>query len=157
VVRPLLFACALVSLLAVPFSAALRAVSENISDTNRLGVLHPGELQPLSAYLRAHQGNSYYEAAFDSGTRMGELVVRDARPILVLTTLEGRVFTPVARLRALAAAGKVRYAFIDGGCGPSSPSTNPDCSAPALWVVANGTDVSRAAGLPRTGMLWRLP
>jgi 4-amino-4-deoxy-L-arabinose transferase-like glycosyltransferase len=157
VVRPLLFACALVSLLAVPFSAALRAVGENISDTNRLGVLHPGELQPLSAYLRAHQGNAYYEAAFDSGTRMGELVVKDARPILVLTTLEGRLFTPLARLRALAAAGRVRYAFIDGGCGPSSPATNPDCSPPARWVVANGTDVSPAAGLPRAGMLWRLP
>jgi hypothetical protein len=155
--RPAVLALALVGLLAVPLSAALRAVSENISDTNRLGVLHPGELQPLSAYLRAHQNGAYYEAAFDSGTRMGELVVLDARPILVLTTLEGRLFTPVARLRALAAAGKVRYAFIDGGCGPHTPATNPDCSAPARWVTANGTDVSRAAGLPRAGMLWHLP
>ena len=53
--------------------------------------------------MRAHQGAAYYEAAFDSGTKMGELVVRDARPILVLSTLNGEVFTPVARLRALAA------------------------------------------------------
>ena len=150
-------ALALISLLAIPLWSSLRVVHENVSDTNRLGVLHPGELQPLSAYLRAHQGSAYYEAAFDSGTKMGELVVQDARPILVLTTLNGRVFTSVARLRALIAAGKVHYAFIDGVCGPHSPPTNSDCSAPARWVVAHGTDVSKAAGMPRAGMLWRLP
>jgi len=120
-------------------------------------VLHPGELQPLSAYLLAHQGSAYYEAAFDSGTKMGELVVRDARPILVLTTLEGRVFTPVARLRALAAAGKVRYAFVSGDCGPHSLPTDADCSAPARWVREHGTDVSKQAGMPHSGMLWQLP
>ncbi len=139
-------ACSLVCLLAVPLSGALRGVRDNVSDTNRLGVLHAGELQPLSAYLRAHQGSAYYEAAFDSGTKMGELVVQDARPILVLTTLNGRVFTPIARLRALAAAGRVRYAFLGSVCGPHSPPTNADCSAPARWVVAHGVDVSRAAG-----------
>ncbi len=157
-VRPAaVLACALVCLLSVPLAGALRSVRDNISDTNRLGVLHAGELRPLSAYLRAHQGSAFYEAAFDSGTKMGELVVRDARPILVLTTLNGRVFTPVARLRALAAAGMVRYAFIGTVCGPHSPPTNADCAAPARWVVAHGVDVSRAAGLPRDGLLWRLP
>jgi hypothetical protein len=149
-------ALACLCLLAIPLWASLRAVRENTSDTTPLGVLHHGELAPLSAYLRAHQDGAYYEAAFDSGTKMGELVERDARPILVLTTLEGRVFTPVARLRALVAAGKVRYAFLDEGCGPRSPASDPDCSAPVRWVVAHGTDVSRQAGMPRPGMLWRL-
>jgi 4-amino-4-deoxy-L-arabinose transferase-like glycosyltransferase len=150
-------ALALLCLLAIPLSASLRGVRENVSDTTPLGVLHPGELQPLSAYLRAHQGSAYYEAAFDSGTKMGELVVRDARPILVLTTLNGQVFTPLARLRALAAAGKVRYAFLDSLCGPHSPPTDADCSPAARWVQEHGTDVSTQAGMPRTGMLWRLP
>jgi 4-amino-4-deoxy-L-arabinose transferase-like glycosyltransferase len=149
-------ALALLCLLAIPLSASLRAVRENVSDTNRLGVLPPAELDPLSAYLRAHQGSAYYEAAFDSGTKMGALVERDARPILVLTTLEGRVFTPVARLAALAAAGKVRYAFLDSGCGPHTPRTDADCSAPARWVRAHGVDVSVQAGL-RKGVLWELP
>ena len=144
-------ALALVCLLAIPLSASLRGVRENVSDTNRLGVLHAGELQPLSAYLRAHQGSAYYEAAFDSGTKMGELVVRDARPILVLSTLEGKVFTSVARLRALIAAGEVRYAFLDTLCGPQSPPTDADCTAPARWVRAHGVDVSEQAGLPRAG------
>ncbi len=148
---------ALLSLLAIPLWASLRAVRENISDTNPLGILHHGELAPLSAYLRAHQGSAYYEAAFDSGTKMGELVERDARPILVLSTLEGHVFTSLARLRALVAAGKVRYAFLDEGCGPHSPPTDPDCSEAARWVSEHGTDVSKQAGMPRARMLWRLP
>ncbi len=150
-------ALALVCVLAVPLAATLRAVRLNVSDTNRLGVLHPGELAPLEAYLRVHQGTAYYEAAFDSGTKMGELVERDARPILVLTTLEGRVFTSVARLRALAAAGRVRYAFMSGGCGRHSPPTDADCSAPVRWVHAHAADVSAQAGMPHAGMLWRLP
>jgi 4-amino-4-deoxy-L-arabinose transferase-like glycosyltransferase len=150
-------ALALVALLAIPLAGALRGVHENVSDTNRLGVLHAGELAPLSSYLRAHQGSAYYEAAFDSGTKMGELVVQDARPILILSTLNARVFTSVARLRALAQAGEVRYAFIGSVCGPHSPPSNADCTAPARWVVAHGVDVSRAAGMPRGGMLWRLP
>jgi 4-amino-4-deoxy-L-arabinose transferase-like glycosyltransferase len=147
----------LVCLLAIPLWSSLRGVRENVSDTTRLGALHSGELQPLSAYLRAHQGSAYYEAAFDSGTKMGELVVRDARPILVLSTLEGRVFTSVARLRALIAAGKVRYAFLDSLCGPRSPPTDADCTAPARWVQAHATDVSQQAHMPRRGMLWLLP
>lgn len=150
-------ALTLLCLLAIPLSTALRAERENVSDTNSLGLLHKGELGPLSSYLRAHQGSAYYEAAFDSGTKMGELVERDARPILVLTLLEGKVFTSVARLRALAAAGKVRYAFVDGYCGPQSPRTETDCAPPVRWVVAHGIDVSRQAGLPRAGMLWLLP
>jgi hypothetical protein len=156
-IRTAVTALALVCLLTIPLWASLRAVRENVSDTTPIGILHHGELAPLSAYLRAHQGGAYYEAAFDSGTKMGELVERDARPILVLTTLNGRVFTTLPRLRALVAAGKVRYAFIDEGCGPHSPSTDPDCTAPARWVVEHGADVSRQAGMPRPGMLWRLP
>jgi 4-amino-4-deoxy-L-arabinose transferase-like glycosyltransferase len=154
---PAAFALALLCVLAIPLSAALRAVRLNVSDTNRLGVLHHGELAPLSAYLRAHQGAAYYEAAFDSGTKMGELVVRDARPILVLSTLNGRVFTPLGRLQALAASGRVRYAFLTALCGSHHEAGDPDCTPAALWVQRHGVDVSRAAGMPRTGMLWRLP
>ncbi|HUN78149.1 MAG TPA: glycosyltransferase family 39 protein [Solirubrobacteraceae bacterium] len=155
--RVAVLAATLVCLLAIPLSTALRAQRENLSDTNSLGLLHKDELGPLSKYLRAHQGSAYYEAAFDSGTKMGELVERDSRPILVLTLLEGKVFTSVARLRALAKAGRVRYAFVDGYCGPHSASTETDCAPPVRWVVSHGVDVSRQAGLPRPGMLWLLP
>ena len=107
-------------LLAIPLWASLSAVRENVSDTNPLGILHHGELAPLSAYLRAHQGSAYYEAAFDSGTKMGELVERDARPILVLTTLEGR-----------------RLHLASRGCARSSPRAR--CATPSSTRAAGRT------------------
>jgi 4-amino-4-deoxy-L-arabinose transferase-like glycosyltransferase len=146
----------LVSVLAIPAWASVRAVKQNVSDTNRLGLMSPRELSTLSAYLRAHQGSARYETAYDAATTMGSLVVRDARPILVLTTLNARVLTPVARLRALAAAGEVRYAILTSRCGPHTPRTEADCSAPALWVRAHARDISRQVGL-RPGLLWLLP
>jgi len=146
----------LLSLLAIPLWASLRAVRQNVSDTNRLGLMSPRELDTLSAYLRAHQGSAHYEVAYDSATAMGSLVVRDARPILVLTTLNARVLTPVPRLRALAAAGEVRYAILSSPCGPHTPRSSADCSAPARWVRAHGTDISRQAGLSRGKVLWLL-
>lgn len=155
--RGLTFAATLVTLLAIPTWASLNAVRENVSDANRLGVLAASELDPLSAYLRAHQGSARYEVAYDSATKMGSLIVKDARPVLALTSLEGRVFTSVVSLEALVASGKVRYAFLSGFCGASTPQTNADCSPPARWIRAHATDVSRAAGLPRDGLLWRLP
>jgi 4-amino-4-deoxy-L-arabinose transferase-like glycosyltransferase len=150
-------AFALVSLLAIPLWASLRAIDQNVSDSTRLGVVRPSELATLSAYLRTHQGSARYEVAYDSGTKMGSLVVRDARPILVLTTTNARVLTPVARLRALASAGEVRFAILNTLCGPRTPHTDAACSAPAKWVRAHATDVSRKAGLARAKVLWRLP
>ncbi len=51
--------------------------------------------------------------AAESATQIGSLIVKDARPILVLTTYNARVFTSVAKLKRLIAAGKVRYAFLN--------------------------------------------
>jgi 4-amino-4-deoxy-L-arabinose transferase-like glycosyltransferase len=150
-------ACGLAALLAIPLWASLHAVNQNVSDSNRLGVVRPQELDPLSAYLRAHQGSAHYEVAYDSGSKIGSLVVHDARPILVLTSIEAHVLTPVSRLAALAASGAVRYALLSTPCGPHTPRTEASCSAPAQWVLRHGTDVSRQAGLPRAKLLWRLP
>jgi 4-amino-4-deoxy-L-arabinose transferase-like glycosyltransferase len=155
--RPAVLALALAALLAIPLWASVHAVRQNVSDSNRLGVVHPVELHALSAYLRAHQGSARYEVAYDSASKMGSLVVLDGRPVLPLTTTEARVLTPVARLQALAAAGAVRYAILSTPCGPHTPRTEASCSAPAQWVLAHATDVSRAAGLSRAKLLWRLP
>jgi len=148
--------CTLVALLSIPLWASLRAVRENVTDSNPLGVLRPGELDPLSAYLRAHQGSARFEVAFDSASKMGALVVKDARPVLPLTTTKGRVVTPVPRLRTLIAEGQVRYAFLGTFCGPRSERPSSACSAPVEWVRAHGRDVSRLAGL-RNGTLYLLP
>jgi hypothetical protein len=148
--------CTLIALLAIPLWASLRAVRQNVTDSNPLGVLRPGELDPLSSYLRAHQGGARYEVAFDSASKMGALVVKDARPVLALTTTKGRVITPISRLQTLIGEGQVRYAFLGTFCGPPSERPSAACSAPVLWIRAHGRDVSRKAGL-RDGTLYLLP
>jgi 4-amino-4-deoxy-L-arabinose transferase-like glycosyltransferase len=140
-------ACALVALLAIPLWASLRAVRENATDSNPLGVMRASELDPLSSYLLAHQGPARFEVVFDSASKMGALVVKDGRPVLPLTTTKGKVITPIPRLQALIAAGQVRYAFLGSFCGPASQRPSAACSAPVLWIRAHGTDVSRRAGL----------
>ncbi len=153
--RALALAPLLCCVLAVPLWASLNGVRENVSDGNVLGALPSAELQRLSAYLRAHDGRAHYEVAYDAATKMGALVLRDGRPVLPLTTVEGRLLIPSERLAALVSAGGVRYAFLSAPCQSPPSATNADCSAPAAWVRAHGTDVSAAAGLP-SGTLWKL-
>jgi len=75
----------------------------------------------------------------------------------VLTTYNARTLTSVARLRALIAAGAVRYALLNTLCGRHTPRTDAACSAPALWVRAHGINISAQAGLPHERILWLLP
>jgi hypothetical protein len=158
---PLLAAGALAftmaAVLAIPLSTDVTTIKTHASDAGHVGALPAEEQAPLSAYLRAHQGRARYEVAADSATQIGSLIVQDARPILVLTSYNARVFTNVARLRQLIARGEVRYAFINSDCRPGSSSQSAGCSAPARWVRAHGTDVSSQAGLPRGRVLWLLP
>ena len=140
----------MVAVLAIPMSADISSIDNGVTDAGYVGALPTGEQNLLSSYLRAHQGHARYELAAESATGIGSLVVQDARPIVVLTTYEGRVFTTVAELEALIARGEVRYAFLNSFCGSATPgpnSTNAACSAPAIWIREHGTDVSRQAGL----------
>ncbi len=122
-----------------------------------MGSLPAEELRLLSSYLRAHQGGARYEVAVDSATKAGALIVRDGRPVVVLTTYEARPLTTVAQLRRLIARGDVRYALLTGLCGVHTARTNAACSPAALWVRAHAKDVSREAGLARGQVLWLLP
>ena len=93
----------------------------------------------------------------ESATQIGSLIVQDARPVVILTTYDARVFTSVAKLKRLIAQGAVRYAFLNSYCSRHASTVNAACSAPAKWIRANGTDVSRQAGLSRPKVLWLLP
>ena len=155
--RAAALALALAGVLAIPLWAAVRAVEYNRSDTNRLGVLAQSVLRPLSSYLRAHQGSAYYETVYDSASKMGELVVHDARPLLVLNTANSAVVTPLSRLKREIARGRVRYAVINEICGPGVSRENSDCSIAARWIVAHGRNISAQAGLPEPTLLWLLP
>jgi hypothetical protein len=148
---------ALVAVLAVPLGADVTAIEEHTTDAGYVGALPTEEQNLVSAYLRAHQGTARYQVAAESATQIGSLIVKDARPIVVLTTYNGRVFTTVPKLEALIARGEVRFAFLNSYC-PKRPSpTNAACSTPAKWVRAHGQDVSRAAGLHQGKVLYLLP
>jgi 4-amino-4-deoxy-L-arabinose transferase-like glycosyltransferase len=150
-------ALALVVVLAIPLKADLTAISDRVSDAGLVGQLPGDQQRPLSAYLLAHQHGAHYELAAESATAIGSLIVQDARPVLVLTTYDARVFTPVAKLQQLIAQGQVRYAFLNTFCTSEAPSVNPACSEPVEWVRAHGTDVSFKAGLRHGGLLYLLP
>jgi 4-amino-4-deoxy-L-arabinose transferase-like glycosyltransferase len=150
-------ALALIAVLAIPLSADVTAIDNHVTDAGYVGALPSEEQQLVSSYLRAHQGSARYEVAAESATGIGSLIVKDGRPILVLTSYATRVFTPVAKLQRLIAEGQVRYAFLNSTCGRHFSAQNAACTAPALWVRAHGTDVSRKAGLSRHGVLWLLP
>jgi 4-amino-4-deoxy-L-arabinose transferase-like glycosyltransferase len=150
-------ALTLVAALAVPVQADLTAIEDRVSDAGLVGQLPGSQQRPLSAYLLAHQDGARYEVAAESATAIGSLIVKDARPVLVLTTYDGRVFTSVPQLERLIAEGKVRYAFLNTFCTDQAASVNPACAAPVKWVRAHGTDVSFKAGLGHGGLLYLLP
>jgi 4-amino-4-deoxy-L-arabinose transferase-like glycosyltransferase len=155
--RVRLLAVPLVALLAIPLVASIEAVADRTSDAGNVGALNGAEQRALSSYLRAHRAGARYELAAGASTNIASLIVQDQRPVLMLTTYNGLSFTGVAQLRALVARGEVRYAFLDSRCTPRSPKSTAGCAPAALWVRANGTDVSRQAGLRASGILWRLP
>jgi len=150
-------ALTLLAVLAIPLKADSTAITDRVSDAGLVGQLPGSQQRPLSAFLLSHQDGAYYYVAAESATAVGSLIVQDARPVLVLTTYDARVFTNIARLKRLIAQGKVRYAFLNTFCTGQARSVNPACSAPARWVRAHGTDISLKAGLPQGGLLYLLP
>jgi hypothetical protein len=73
--------------------------------------------------------------------RATPLIIRDARPVLMLTSYNGRPLLTPAQLAALVRRGEVRFALLGGGG-----------HAPVVrWARAHAHDVSAAAGVaPRT-------
>jgi 4-amino-4-deoxy-L-arabinose transferase-like glycosyltransferase len=150
-------ALTLVALLAIPVRASVFAISSHVSDAGLVGALPPRELDALSSYLRSHQGTARYEVAAASATKVASLIVRDARPVVVLTSYNAQPLTSVTALRRLVATGAVRYAFLDTVCGRHTPRSDAACTAAATWVHDHGIDVSSRAGMPRAQVLWKLP
>ena len=150
-------ALTLVTIGALSLSADVTSIDNGVTDAGYVGALPHEEQRLVSSYLRAHQGDARYELAAESATQIGSLIVQDARPVLILTTYDARVFTTVPELRRAIARGDVRYAFLNSFCGRHISPINAACSRPARWIRAHGADVSRQAGLSRGGVLWLLP
>jgi 4-amino-4-deoxy-L-arabinose transferase-like glycosyltransferase len=138
--RMALAACALAAVLAVPTASALTVARDHGSDAG-LVVRTPG-LDALSAFLRAQQGRSRYEVASTSIMKVAPLIIRDGRPVLMLTADDRPLLTP-ARLEQLVRNGEVRYLMIGSGQGPVF-----------RWAVAHADRV-HVPGVP-DGTLYRL-
>jgi 4-amino-4-deoxy-L-arabinose transferase-like glycosyltransferase len=154
---PAVLALTLCAPLSISLGTDFAAIDDHISDAGYVGALPSEELNVASRYLLAHQGSARYEVAVQSATQIGSLIVKDARPIVILTTYNARVFTSVTKLKRLIAAGELRYAFLNTPCPRHPLPTDPGCSAPAKWIRAHAHDVSREAGLKRGGVIWLLP
>jgi len=112
----------------------------------------------LSRFLERHQGGARYEVAVSAPTLASTLIVRDARPILLLTSVYARPLVTLAQLRADAARGEVRYVFTRGICPGAKYTTLPACSVADAWVRAHATDVTAKLGVAqKRGLLYELP
>jgi 4-amino-4-deoxy-L-arabinose transferase-like glycosyltransferase len=154
---PAVLALTLCAPLSISLGTDIAAINDHISDAGYVGALPSEELNLASRYLLAHQDGARYEVAAQSATQIGSLIVKDARPIVILTTYNARVFTSVTKLKRLVAAGELRYAFLNTPCPRHPLASEPGCSAPAKWIRAHAHDVSREAGLKRGGVIWLLP
>ncbi|MEO8687584.1 MAG: glycosyltransferase family 39 protein [Solirubrobacteraceae bacterium] len=149
-------ALTLVAALAVPVGTSARLVRTGAGDSGVAGRTPAATLEALSAYLRANQGRARYELASSSVAKAAPLIVRDARPVLMLTSLRGRPLLKPAQLAAKVQTGQVRFALIGRArCSPTGPGA-PGCAPVVQWARAHGADVSRDAGLPTPGALYRL-
>jgi 4-amino-4-deoxy-L-arabinose transferase-like glycosyltransferase len=118
----------------------------------------PALTAALSRFLLAHQDGARYEAAFSAPTLAAPQIVKDGRPVLLLTSVKGRPLVTLPELEADARRGAVRYVFSEGICPGAIYTELPACSRADEWVRAHATDVTSKLGLAvKHGLLYRLP
>jgi hypothetical protein len=86
--------------------------------------------------------------------RASQLVVRDGRPVLVLTSVGSLPLLTPGQLAHAVASGEVRYAVLGRGICP--PRAVRPCAPVLRWARAHARDISRAAGVGPPGTLYRL-
>jgi hypothetical protein len=113
-------------------------------------------VDPISRFLLAHQGSARFEFAATASTIAAALIVRDHRPVMLLTTVNSRPFVTLAQLQRAHAAGQVRYVVNHGGCAVAT--LRPACSQAMVWVRQHTRDITSQTGLPATdtGLLYDL-
>jgi hypothetical protein len=145
----------LVALLAAPLATSSRVSAAHNSDAQRAGTMPAQTAASLSRFLLAHRHGARYEVVSSTVTKPAALIIRDAQPVLMLTSLQGRPLTSAPQLAAAVRSGAARYALLGRGhCTPRDPHA-ADCAPAVVWARAHGTDVSAQAGL-RAGLLYQL-
>jgi len=104
-------------------------------------------VDPISKYLRSHQGKTRYEAAFTATTVAAPFIVQAAKPVMLLTSINGQKFVTKTALQRAHAAGQVRYVVTEAGC-TVYVKTHAACSAAMQWVRRHARDITALTGLP---------
>jgi 4-amino-4-deoxy-L-arabinose transferase-like glycosyltransferase len=149
-------AAALCAVLVVPLATSVAAVAHRTQDAGRTGAMAPARVDALSAYVRANAAGAANEVAASAPAKAGPLIVRDGRPILILSDGLGHQLVTPARLAAAVAAGQVRFALLGDACTATSGNELTGCLPVVRWAQRHGVDVSRAAGQPHAGLLYAL-
>ncbi|MEA2155525.1 MAG: hypothetical protein QOE11_1665, partial [Solirubrobacteraceae bacterium] len=131
----------------VPFASSVSIARQHRSNAG-LALQAP---RALSTFLIAHQGATPYEVASSTVFRSSALIVRDGRPVLMLTSYRGRPLLSAPRLARLVSSGQVRYILM----GPGDCTTS-GCAPVVRWAHAHARDVSRATGVGPRGTLFEL-
>jgi hypothetical protein len=142
-----LVACALVAALSVPLASSVSVAREHKSDAGLALEAPPS----LSTFLLSHQGGARYEVASTTVFRTAPLIVRDARPVLMLTSYLGRPLLSPAALAQAVRAGEVRYILMGPG-----DCTKTQCAPVIRWARAHARDISLTAGVGPPGTLFEL-
>jgi 4-amino-4-deoxy-L-arabinose transferase-like glycosyltransferase len=153
---PLLVAGLALLTLALPLTVDRSEIVHHEFDAGLTGAMDPQEVDGISSYIAARRRGARYEFAAADPIQVGALIVKDRQPVLSLTSFDQHELIPLPELAALVSSGQLRFAVINGACGSHTERTNPVCSTGAAWVRAHGVDVSRAAGLPHTHVLYEL-
>jgi len=103
-------------------------------------------VDPIERFLRTHQGSAKYELAATSATLAAPFIIDDARPVLLLTTVNAQPLVSRAQLAADVRSGQVRYEVNHGAC--TVFSVRAQCSAAMVWVRHHARDVTAQTGLP---------
>lgn len=152
---PAVAAFALIAVLAVPFATSAHLAAAGSSSAGRAGAMPDRQVASLSRFLKSHQHGARYEVASSRVTQVTPLIVRDAKPVLMLTSLYGRPLTSVPELAAAVRSGNARYALLGrSSCGPRAVHVS-NCAPAVRWARRHGIDVSEKAGL-RRGLLFQL-
>jgi 4-amino-4-deoxy-L-arabinose transferase-like glycosyltransferase len=147
-------AIALVAVLAIPTATSIAAVSHGTQDSGRTGALPAARVEALNAYL-ARAGATDSLAA-SAPAKVGQLIARDGRPVLILSDGQGRQLVTPAQLATAVAHGSARFALLGDACTPVSGNARTGCLPVVRWARAHGVDVSRAAGQPHADALYAL-
>jgi 4-amino-4-deoxy-L-arabinose transferase-like glycosyltransferase len=141
---------AAVACLALPAAISIALVRTHASDAGRLAVIPPAQATKLKGFLNTQPPATRYALAVYDPSRAATLIVDGLRPILPLSSWEGRPLVGLRELRTRVAADQVRYVLTDSAsCSTAAAKRRAGCLPAVRWARRHGRDVSAAAGVQR--------